>query len=494
MAFAAALVADASGASSAVAKVQLFRSEDRGASWEYVTTVSDGATNDRPSIAFDPGPGGFAGRLYAVWSQLTPPGIRYKWSEDGGRNWNKLPDPLATDPGYAAHVAVGASGEVYVAWRDPEDGIVVRVSPAGGEEFSPRVSMGAPVVQNVRLFIPASSGNPVTSYPTLAVDRSKRVVFLAWMDANPGAGGKPELDLASRHTDVYLARTEDQGRHWIKLGPVGGGTPPRDQFNHWMAVDPKTEEVHLTFYSSGTGTTRGYVDLVHFWSADSGNNWMGGGKVTTVATDDSESDPDEFGHYSGIAALNGTSIPIWTDHRPGVNEDQVFAATLVNGTRQDLTCAPATIQFQPASLGNLEPGKTRDVEIRVTRNGVPVRDEWLAIKPSQDGRATTDRPSVQTDGAGVAHLEVQGNEEGPGQITAEGAGTVQILPVTVRRKPTCLERVQSWSLLVWAIVVGVLVVIVSLLWKAFKGRPWWVWVLIVVVVVLVAFLVWRVLC
>jgi hypothetical protein len=179
-----------------VRDVVIARSHDHGHTWNAPTRVHaddwvfPGCPHAGPSIEVDA-----ANRLHVAWwtGREGAAGVYYARSDDGARTFTD-PIPLGTaEFSRPAHVqlAVGAAGEIVVAWDDGTRQIprvVVRVSRDGGRSFGR--------VQEV------SQPGRAATFPVLGVARSGLTV--AWSEESEAA------DLAARRADSLHHATDPQ--------------------------------------------------------------------------------------------------------------------------------------------------------------------------------------------------------------------------------------------------------------------------------------------
>jgi hypothetical protein len=251
--------------------------------------------------------------------------------------------------------AVGPDGEVYVAWLDVlNTRLQIDRSFDGGQTFG-RDSTIAPMIIPFDSGIPAIRARRALVYPSIDVDRSKGPhrgrLYCAWTDqANRG---KPFID--GSEMDVFLAYSDDNGRHWsapMLLADDGVGA---DQFYQWLSVDPTDGTVSVSWYDTRNDPARRKTDVYYTRSTDGGLSFSANVRVTTEQTD--ESCPvcedllyqtgftsstirfcrancdceifNQYGDYAGIVAFGGLAHPIWTDRRTGERfNEEVFTATI----------------------------------------------------------------------------------------------------------------------------------------------------------------------
>jgi hypothetical protein len=296
------------------------RSDDKGMSWSDPVPVVDHINTvepfeDKPWLITDNVPDSpHFGNLYVAWTRFDVYGsadpadstqILFSRSLDGGETFS-VPIRISDTGGDAvdsddtvegAVPAVGAGGEVYVAWAGPR-GIVFDRSEDGGWTFGiDRVvatnpgGWDMPVPGMVR-----HNGMPVTGVD-LSGGPDGGTVYINWIDQRNG-------DL-----DVFVLASRDGGESWES--PVRVNDDPfrngKDQLFTWMAVDPEDGSVNIVFLDrrDTQGTTQ-RVTVAR--STD-------GGRTFANTTVDQEAfscaDAGFYGDYLAIAAQAGMVVAAW---------------------------------------------------------------------------------------------------------------------------------------------------------------------------------------
>lgn len=308
------------------------RSTDGGRTWPQVTYFSfDSGSNhfnDKPMITVDTNLASpFRDNVYIAWDAASggsaSGGIRVARSSDHGQTFtiSRADNPSGPGKSIGAVPFVGPAGQLYVAWNDfAANAITVNRS------FDAGVSWGQPVVvahQSIgfQAVIPAQSFRGALVYPACDTDRSsgshRARLACAWMDVNH-----------SGDTDILAATSDDQGSHWTTPKPVTDGLSfPVDRFNHWLAVDPLTGDVDVSYYDTRNDTTgaRYMTDVYFARSLDGGSSWQPNVRVTNQSSNEHDCNGlfpcpfidygNQYGDYEGIAAFDGIAHPIWTDSR-----------------------------------------------------------------------------------------------------------------------------------------------------------------------------------
>ncbi len=287
------------------------RSLDGGKTWEAdhfpvaEQTSSPGIPfEDKPWIVADNTNGRHAGNLYVGWTRwrLTDSQMVLARSTDDGKTWSPpieidahpgLPrDDNGAAEGFSG--AVGPDGTLYAIWSQ-DDTIMLTTSRNGGMTFS----QARAVIHTAPIMFAIDTLERANGFPQIAIDPKSKRLYVTWSDYRNG-------DL-----DVFLATSDDGGKHWSAPVRVNDDPPHNgaDQFFQWLAVDPTDGSVNVIFYDRRRDPANRKQVVVLARSTDSGRNfsnyaWIG--------------DPFEvggvfFGDYSGIAAYGGRVYGIWTE-------------------------------------------------------------------------------------------------------------------------------------------------------------------------------------
>jgi hypothetical protein len=136
------------------------------------------------------------------------------------------------------------------------------------------------------------------------------------------------MDLnAAGNTDILTSYSDDGGRTWTVAAPATDAVSGVDRFNHWLAIDPVTGDVNLSFYDTRNDTTgaRFMTDIFFSQSRNGGASFLPNVRVTDVSSNEHDCDGvfpcagidygNQTGDYSGLASFGGVSYPFWTDSR-----------------------------------------------------------------------------------------------------------------------------------------------------------------------------------
>jgi len=156
--------------------------------------------------------------------------------------------------------------------------------------------------------------------------------------------------LSAGNTDILASFSDDGGNTWSAAQSVTDQPTGVDRFNHWMAVDPITGDVNVSFYDTRNDTTgaRFMTDIYFSQSRTGGTSWLPNVRVTDVSSNEHDcagvfpcraiNYGNQQGDYAGLASFGGVSHAIWTDSRDqldplagcltGLVMEEVFTATI----------------------------------------------------------------------------------------------------------------------------------------------------------------------
>jgi hypothetical protein len=351
--FGAAFNTPSHGVSINGTELAVARSTDGGKTWPQVTFFEfnggENHFNDKPMITADQNAGSpFRDSVYIGWDAAvggsSSGGIRLARSRDHGLSFTTTRIDNPSGPGNAIGVTVttGPQGQVYAAWNDiAANTITFNSSLDGG------VTWGTPVVIAAKripfdIGIPAEFSRRALVYPACDVDRSSGPhagrITCSWMDLTPDG-----LD-----TDIYASVSDNQGATWSPRSRVAESLGGVDRFNHWLATDPVTGAVNVSFYDTRNDSTGKKFETDIFLSQGDGVTFAPSLRVTDAKSNEHDCGGifpcsaidygNQQGDYEGVAAFGGVVHPIWTDSRRQLESaagcrtnllmEEVFTATV----------------------------------------------------------------------------------------------------------------------------------------------------------------------
>lgn len=289
------------------------KSIDNGATWSNgsFTGLTTNKDQDKQWIVFDK----INSILYMTWTQFDSYGntsplyksiILFSKSTDFGISWStpikinnidgSCRDNSSTVEG--AVPSVGPLGQVYVAWTGP-NGLVFKKSLDQGVTWSTNETQ---IIQNHLWDYTIPGLDRCNGLPVTACDISNSsyngTIYVNWSDQTNG----------TNDTDIFIAKSTDQGVTWSNPIRVNNDTAGKQQFLSWMTIDPSNGNIYIVFYDR-----RNYSDNnTDVYLAYSTN---GGTTFTNTKISTSPFIPISsvfFGDYTNIVAQNGIIRPIWT--------------------------------------------------------------------------------------------------------------------------------------------------------------------------------------
>jgi hypothetical protein len=328
--FGAAFNTPSHGVSINGTELAVARSTDGGKTWPQVTffefSSGENHFNDKPMITADQNAGSpFRDSVYIGWDAAvggsSSGGIRLARSRDQGLSFTTTRIDNPSGPGNAIGVTVttGPQGQVYAAWND-----IAANTITFNSSFDGGATWGTPVVIAAKripfdIGIPAEFSRRALVYPACDVDRSSSPhrgrITCSWMDLTPDG-----LD-----TDIYASVSDNQGATWSPRSRVAESLGGVDRFNQWLATDPVTGVVNVSFYDTRNDTTGGKFETDIFLSQGDGVTFAPSLRVTDAKSNEHDCNGlfpcpsinygNQQGDYEGVAAFGGVVHPIWTDSR-----------------------------------------------------------------------------------------------------------------------------------------------------------------------------------
>ncbi len=299
------------------------RSLDGGKTWEQDDiAVLDHETQpgvqipfeDKPYIVADNNPDSpYRGNLYVGWTQdrLKDSGIIFSRSTDGGRTWSRtiqishssLPrDDNGMTEGFVG--VVTPDGVVHTLWAGQYDELRYASSDDGGKTFHPSRAIAKTGPSRFHI-LGFPSRNGVNGYPQISMVPGKNGeaahLYATWSDYRNG------------EVDVFAVHSDDEGVTWsepvkVNTDPAHGGA---DHFLQWMAADPKTGDLFVSFYDRRNDPTAGTAQFVLARSTDDGKSF----ENYVWSMDPFGTMNVVLGDYTGLAAFDGCVYGVWAETR-----------------------------------------------------------------------------------------------------------------------------------------------------------------------------------
>jgi hypothetical protein len=333
------------------------RSTDGGKSYSQLTLFGfqSGSNhfNDKPMITADTNQSSpFRDRIYVAWDASSggnaiDGGIHVARSSDAGSAFAvaRADNPSGPSQGIGAVPFVGPNGELYVAWNDYKNNLI-----AFNRSFDGGITWDAQRTISLKtaafdVGIPAEMFRRALVYPACDADRStgphRGRLYCSWMDLTPAGV-----------TDILVSSSDDRGITWTAPNPATDQLPQLvDRFNQWLAVDPVTGDVNVSFYDTRNDTTgfRYMTDTFFTQSVDGGATFRSPNvRVSSISSNEHDCNGifpctainygNQQGDYEGLASRGGVSHPIWTDSRRQLESavgcrtnllmEEVFTATV----------------------------------------------------------------------------------------------------------------------------------------------------------------------
>lgn len=298
--------------------ISISRSKNDGDTWKSFFVVED----DDPSIFHDKewvavGP---SGEVYVAWARfrfgtggpfgyLESPIVISK-STNQARTWS-TPQVISVGPfSQFAVPNVAPDGTVYVSYENWE-------SPAGlngGRAWVARSADGGrtwtdhfiSLINDLPSPLPNSAFR-VNSGPVLDVG-DDGTLHMVWANWQAGTG------------DIVYSRSSDRGDTWTEPVTINQESVKSDQFFPWIRSSGSV--VHVGFVDRQY-TDDALLDHSYVVSMDGGDTWS---QTVRVSTASSRSDASLFGlnctaefigDYTGITAVGSTARVLWMDGRAG---------------------------------------------------------------------------------------------------------------------------------------------------------------------------------
>ncbi len=453
--------------------VFVVKSTDGGETWngfseEYpnriVAITSDGFSlnnpfHDRYTMTADISPTSkFKNNLYIAWRVFRGiEGVVLSVSSDGGASWE--PYIKIGEGGQAPMPACGPNGEVYVTYIGADystktSSAMFVKSTDGGRSFSNPIdaqkvfSIGTTDPSNGRFTLTDKQKMRVSSVPQIAVDISdgpNRGFIYIVMAGKEGNENGPY--------GVYLSKSTDGGKTWIKNRRIDNSTVRNDRFFPSITCDPVTGIVSVFYYSSQNDPEKnqgvdGYVAM----SADGGNtftNYRVSDKTFYLKDGNTVFPQDAgggvyWGDYTSIASYGGYIYPLWwapTNANYTFGTNDMFTALISNGPKPPTNLSYESILDAKIKIKlnwnhpthNLFGQPLTDFKINIYRDGALIGNVAKGTAPTfidenvEDGKTYTYKLQTESNSLFSGPVELS--------LTA-GGSPIPNPPTNISWKPT----------------------------------------------------------
>ncbi|WP_083681453.1 sialidase family protein [Paenibacillus sp. FSL A5-0031] len=302
--------------------ITVYTSTDNGVIFSAPVITCEGfgqqIYNDKPFIQLDNSNGSpYLGLAHVgftrYYDNFATSGTFYQRSLDLGQTWSipiLLSDQTTGTAVFGTNVAIGPTGQVYVAWAQYAPGnpqFLIRRSDDGGATFNPIV-----VVSNISLVpsplpVPGFAFRVLTS-AFLAVDISANlgqgILYAVWQGYQTG------------FSHIYLSRSTDQGNTWSTPIQVDDSPTGTQNFYPNIAVSRSTGLIQIVYYTNRVDSSM--LDVYGTTSGDAGATFAVNTRLSDTSFDPN-ADPSygepcpSLGDYIDVAfTYPDRQITVWT--------------------------------------------------------------------------------------------------------------------------------------------------------------------------------------
>lgn len=317
------------------------RSSDGGGTWKatyFDFQTNEGTFVDKPMITVDTS--STSPRKNTIYVGFDHIGgnkrnaVFVSSSTDGGVTFSTPAQASeignGNNGGIGANPYVSPNGDVHVAWQDyAHSTVATSTSTDGGATWGSTVTIAQTSVP-FSLALPSISSRGALLYPSCDSDVSagayRGTLYCSWWNGTLSAGA-----------DVFVSRSTDDGTTWStprRVNDVVAG----DQYYQWLAVDPVTGAIDLSWYDTRLDSSRLSVNVYFAYSANGGATFSPNVRVSTASSNEESGTNidtgNQYGDYEGLDAYGGVAHPVWTDHRATLDPsvwEEVFSASLKVG-------------------------------------------------------------------------------------------------------------------------------------------------------------------
>ncbi|MBV9493437.1 MAG: carboxypeptidase regulatory-like domain-containing protein, partial [Acidobacteria bacterium] len=362
------LISQNSAGTASGASIVVARSADNGTTWQNLGIVvnnitSSTAGDDKEMMAIDNTSGqpfSHPGRIYVIWDAANKEKIAYS---DDGSTWTTV--NFASNTGaIGGNVVVGADGTVYVIWnRYNVETIVFSKSTDGGATWTAPQVISTMSLQSfgTNNTPPAQNSRGVNAFGSIDIDRNPaspyfNTLYVSFPDFPTGTTTGADIN-------TYVIRSTNGGTSWSSRVKVNDDNFGATQFFPWLSVDQSDGSVNVSWYDTRLDPLNRKTQMVYARSIDGGVSFEPNLLVTdggsawrnnvSYADENSVDNPtfngNQYGDYSGIAALNRQVHPLWTDSRSFFPTADTVSPTRRedNGTSTIVNCSAPNALIAP---------------------------------------------------------------------------------------------------------------------------------------------------
>jgi len=305
--------------------IQMFRSDDGGATWMApVNATPGGNTEDKQWHTVDNFAGPGNGNVYVVSRRFggTAPGIYFFRSTDDGDTFGPDGGSLIVAGNQGAFVTVGPDHSVYVFWLTGSTTIQMRKSTDQGLTFGAPITVASGLVggtngdlalSGLRQGTAAVSGFRSNEFPHAAVNPVNGNIYVTYNSDGAGAD----------RADVFLVQSTDGGATWSAPFKVNDDATATDQWQPTLAVTPEGDKLGI-FYSSRQEDPTGN-NLFKYYGRIADISGFALTFTPSFAISDTASLPEfgrdtlvnpvYMGDYNTAFATTGFFHVVWSDNR-----------------------------------------------------------------------------------------------------------------------------------------------------------------------------------
>ncbi len=302
--------------------MQMFRSDDDGATWMAPVQCAPGATGfqDKEWIAVDNFAGAGQGNVYHAYRDFgTGGGVRFTRSTDGGATFGPSPGLMikaAVLNVQGAFVVVGVDHSVNVFWYDqnftPRQ-IRMKKSTDQGATFGSEISVATLTSTGTNGDLTLPAGFRSNSFPQVTVNPANGDFYIVYNDPTLASGGD--------RGNIRFQQSTDGGATWssaITLNDDGG---TKAQYMPAIAVKPDGSGLAVTWYDNRNDPNNRNIERWGVTASISGSTVTFGTnfRISPQFAPSFGSDPVVnsvyMGDYDMMAADNTNFHTLWGDNR-----------------------------------------------------------------------------------------------------------------------------------------------------------------------------------